>query len=455
MSTNEDRGVPGLQYPQDLHTDSVPVQKAIKMTVDNLFYLHRQVQRLIALGAPPSAAQQIISQTVNQISGSGGGGGGSGGAGGGLSAVVHVSTHSVRIVSFSSAADPVGSIFFETDRCSIYYVSDSTGINRWVFAAGMMTGAFAVRPADLGADDAGFSFVATDLTELTHYLWTGTRFITTGGLRQVITDAITAASSDLFRMAHRSSGVPAVNFGGKFRVELDNALNVLVDGTAVDSWWTNATSGAETSALALQLRNAGAALADYFQLLINGIRFKVGGFFGKLTHANSADRTYTMPNADGNITYETAVLTNNNFLFGGGGPLVKDAGFAIVPVANGGTGIAYDRVADTVAAVAQVAIIGSTNFANGGVGSTFRVSYYIETTTADAAAGTIQLQVAFTDAAGATTVASATVSLALLSRTSGVFFIQRQSGNVAYQTLATGIFGTSQYALYICFERLS
>lgn len=68
-------------------------------------------------------------------------------------------------------------------------------------------------------------------------------------------------------------------------------------------------------------------------------RILIGGFFGIFTHANAADRTYTLPDATGNITYETAVLTLNNFLFGGGGALVKDAGFSIVPVANGGTGV--------------------------------------------------------------------------------------------------------------------
>ena len=453
MTDNSDRGKPGLQYPQDLRGESIPVQKAVRMIVDNLFSLHGSITRIEAVKAT-AITEQLINQAVT-INASGGGGGGGDGGGGGSSIQIIVDTHTVRTVTYSAAALPIGSLFIETDRCSIYYISGAFGVPRWVFAAGMMTGAIASIPTDLGTDDAGFSFVATDSTELTEYVWDGTEFFTDGGLREIITDALTATSSNLFRMAHRSSGTPGANFGGIARTELDNNVNSLQDASAMDTFWTVATSGSETSAWAVQLRNAGAALADFFQVLINGIRINVGGFFGKITHANSADRTYTMPNADGNITYETAALTNNNFLFGGGGPLVKDAGFSVVPVANGGTGITYDHIADTVALTAQVAIIGSTNLANSSTGATYRVNYYLETTTADVTAGTIQLQIAFTDGAGATTVLSVALSLAILGRTSGVFFVQRASGSIAYSTILTGAFGTSQYALYICLERLS
>jgi hypothetical protein len=249
--------------------------------------------------------------------------------------------------------------------------------------------------------------------------------------------------------------VPAAGFGAIARTELDNNSNALTDASALDTFWTSAAAGTETAAWTVQLKVLGAALADYFQVLFNGIRFRVGSFFGKLTHANSADRTYTFPDADGNITYETSVLTLNNFLFGGGGALVKDAGFAVVPAANGGTGVSYNRISDTVALTNQGAAIGSTNFANGGTAGTYRVSYYLEDTTLDLTAGTIQLQVTFTDAAGAVTVSSTALPLTALGRTSGVFFIQLQSGNIAYSTVLVGIVGTAKYALFICLERLS
>lgn len=328
MSSNDSFGRPGLQYPTDLHKESTPVQKATKMIVDNLFFLHKGVEELTALtGVPGQTIQQMITQTINNTIGGGGGGGG----GGGATIIIHVGTHSVRLVSYGTASDPVGSLFIETDRTAIYYISDAMGPPAWVYAGGIMTAAVASIPTDLGVNDAGFSFVATDSTELTQYLWTGTVFITTGGLREIITDAVTAATSNVFRMAHRSSGIPAANFGGNVLTELDSSTNVLRAASGLNTIWSSATNAAETSVWSVQLRVLGAALADFFQVLSTGIRVKVGSFFGKFTHANSADRTYTFSDADGNITYETAALTSGNFLEGGGGAKVSDAGFSDIP----------------------------------------------------------------------------------------------------------------------------
>ncbi len=106
----------------------------------------------------------------------------------------------------------------------------------------------------------------------------------------------------------------------------------------------------------------------------------------------------------------------------------------------------------------QGADIGSTNLANGGAVGTYRVSCYLEDTAADAAAGTVTVTFAFTDANGATTVAVGPISLtgiAGVPRASSVFFAQQASGNISYSTAHTGIFGTGKYALYICLERLS
>ena len=144
-------------------------------------------------------------------------------------------------------------------------------------------------------------------------------------------------------------------------------------------------------------------------------RILIGGFYGIFTHANSADRTYTFQDTPGTVPLAVA----------------------------------------TVALTAQVAAISSTNFANSSTAGTYRVSYSLLTTTADAAAGTIQLSVAFTDNAGATTVVSTALILTALGRTTGVFFVRLASGSVAYSTILGGIIGTSVYALYISLERLS
>jgi hypothetical protein len=95
-------------------------------------------------------------------------------------------------------------------------------------------------------------------------------------------------------------------------------------------------------------------------------RILVGGFYGIFTHANSADRTYTFPDDDGDIAYATAALTADELVVGAGTSQVAPLGdpgttttvlhgnaaglpsFAPVdlendvsgelPVANGGTG---------------------------------------------------------------------------------------------------------------------
>lgn len=118
-------------------------------------------------------------------------------------------------------------------------------------------------------------------------------------------------------------------------------------------------------------------------------------------------------------------------------------------------GASYPSVSETIAMVAQSAAIAPRNFAGVSAPGTYRLNYYLEDTASDITAGTIQLSVAFTDDSGATTVTSTALALTALGRTSGIFFIQLASGSIAWQTVAVGIFGTAQYALYQTLERLS
>jgi hypothetical protein len=122
-------------------------------------------------------------------------------------------------------------------------------------------------------------------------------------------------------------------------------------------------------------------------------------------------------------------------------------------VATEGYGV--PALVDDVALTGQTAIINSTNFTNASTAGLYRLNYYLLDTSADITAGTIQLSVAFTDNAGATTVTSSALPLTALGRTSGIFYIQLASGSVAYSTVLTGIFGTAQYALYMSLERLN
>lgn len=126
-----------------------------------------------------------------------------------------------------------------------------------------------------------------------------------------------------------------------------------------------------------------------------------------------------------------------------------------VPIApaSGGTGSTI-RFVTNIALTAQAADITTTNITNGNVAGTYRVSYDLLDTTADATAGVVTLTLAYTDAAGSTTNTTTQV-LTGLGRSSGSVYIQLASGSISYATSHTGLFGTAKYALYICLERLS
>lgn len=76
-------------------------------------------------------------------------------------------THANR-PNYTNSAYPVGAIFVETDRLAVYRNSGTA----WVYAAGIYTAAAASRPADLGTNDAGFVFLASD--SLVFEWWDGT-----------------------------------------------------------------------------------------------------------------------------------------------------------------------------------------------------------------------------------------------------------------------------------------
>lgn len=108
-----------------------------------------------------------------------------------------------------------------------------------------------------------------------------------------------------------------------------------------------------------------------------------------------------------------------------------------------------------VSLTSQTADIGSTNLTTTGNGL-YRLAYYLVDTTADALAGAVRLNVTYTDAGASQTQQSATVLLTTLGAfTQGEFIIQLASGNIAYSTSHTGIFGTAAYNLYMTLERLN
>ena len=110
---------------------------------------------------------------------------------------------------------------------------------------------------------------------------------------------------------------------------------------------------------------------------------------------------------------------------------------------------------DTITLVNQTADISSTPLSTSTPGL-YRVSYYLVDSTADLAAGTVRLNVVYTDNGAGQTAQSATVLLTIKGTfTQGVFILQVGSGTTSYSTSHTGAYGNSKYDLFFTMERLN
>jgi hypothetical protein len=120
--------------------------------------------------------------------------GGSGGSDSSPAASVSYGTHRQRLTtSAKTAAD--ASLWFEADRNNVEYQAQN---NVWAYAGGAMAAAIASRPADLGATDKGFLFLATDTFQ--EFQWSGSAWVevTQGNLAQVAYGASALSLSGSF-----------------------------------------------------------------------------------------------------------------------------------------------------------------------------------------------------------------------------------------------------------------
>lgn len=101
--------------------------------------------------------------------------------------------------------------------------------------------------------------------------------------------------------------------------------------------------------------------------------------------------------------------------------------------------------------VQQNATVGPITIAS--EGEQFEFEYTLIVTTSDAAAGSIQLSVGYTDVLGATTQSGASLVLTATGRQTGRFVIQRSSGNVTWTITRTGSAGNAKYAFYYTLRR--
>lgn len=322
MSSNDpnsnNSNLPPLQYPQNLK-GAVPdaLEEAIRIIYQNLFFLRTRTSALTSSSAVSSSEiKQILNQiTINPAGPST------------IGPTILVGTHLQRLTNYPSSDYPVGTIFFEADRNSIYINSDYPAILQWTYAAGVFESTLASIPTDLGTADLGFTFVSTDTTDRTEYIWNGTTFITFGGLQQIVADAVTNTITTIFKLIHITSGAAAAGFGAQELIQLENAAGTQVDAAAVGYVWTNAGAGTETSDFLISLRSAGAALLEKLRLIASGslkiandyLWYSATNFLGTLSHNNTADRTYTYADASGNMVMSGAALTAHELTIGDDG----------------------------------------------------------------------------------------------------------------------------------------
>lgn len=107
-------------------------------------------------------------------------------------------------------------------------------------------------------------FIATDTAQ--HFESTGLVWVEFYEL----TDAVIAASTTLLNLIHKSSGLPAANFGAGLRYQLHSSTNVLRDAAFIKGIWTTPTNASETAALAIWLMNAGGAAAEVMRVRGDG-----------------------------------------------------------------------------------------------------------------------------------------------------------------------------------------
>lgn len=338
---------PGLQYPSDINLDpSNPTGFALKNAFDNLFYLRRKVV-VLNPGLTKAEIEALIRRATKITGGN---------------PIVIVGDHVQRTTQYSGANLPIGTIFFEDDRTSTYIVSSQSGTKRWVYSGGSMTGLFGDRPTDLNTYDAGFNFTSITPDQETSYLWDGSEWVTVGGYLQEVSDAETNAVTTVNVRRHLTSGAATTGYGIGVQDELEDSAGITQAAALETVDWTSA--GTNTSRKRWWLRVAGVMtqclelISTALTVLGNVVIRANTAFTGTITHVSGANVVWTMPAATGNITYQTATLTNNNFTFGGGGALVKDAGFAMVPVANGGTNANTAAGARTSLGAAAIQAVG-------------------------------------------------------------------------------------------------
>jgi hypothetical protein len=171
-----------------------------------------------------------------------------------------VGTHASRL-----ALTPAeGTFYQETDRTYLYIGEIVSTVAAWVYSAGRYSDVLANQPADLGSNDAGALFLATDTAQ--HFRWTGSAWLE----EQSISDAATSTTESLLNLIHRSSGTPTTGFGASLSYQLDNSVNALKSAGFLDVVWATATSTHEAADFVFRSMHAGGAAAEVARITNSG-----------------------------------------------------------------------------------------------------------------------------------------------------------------------------------------
>ena len=101
-----------------------------------------------------------------------------------------VATYGLHAYRPGSSAVISGSLYGETDRTVVYQSRLIFTTPTWIYVVGCMVSTFANLPTDLGTNDTGFLFYATDRTQL--YCWNGAAWAYRSGVMYGVLSALPA-----------------------------------------------------------------------------------------------------------------------------------------------------------------------------------------------------------------------------------------------------------------------
>jgi len=123
-------------------------------------------------------------------------------------------------------------------------------------------------------------------------------------------------------------------------------------------------------------------------------------------------------------------------------------------------GMGVPPILDDVTLANQSAVIGATNFANTNVAGTYRISWYIDTSVIDAAAGMLSLNIRWNDGVVARDLSpksyERSVNLTMLAAWGcGVIYVKTNGVSITYETVVSTLIGNARYGLYMTCERMN